>query len=94
MLVKDLLEITTGIAVIMHNNTIKTSFDFDVAKNSNLWIIERKYRELPTDLKELKVKKIYSECGMCVEVDFDINFYNKYKEFFKLQEYFDYKNNS
>lgn len=31
---------------------------------------------------------------MCVEVNFDINFYNKYKEFFKHQEYFDYKNNS
>lgn len=82
MLVKDLLEITTGIAVIMFNNTTKTSFDFDVAKNSNLWIIERKYRELPTDLNELKVKKIYSECGICVEVNFDNNFYDKYKEYF------------
>ena len=82
MLVKDLLEITTGIAVIMHNNTTKTSFDFDVAKNSNLWIIERKYLELLTDLKELKVIDIYSDCGICVEVNFDNNFYDKYKEYF------------
>lgn len=36
MLVKDLWEITVGMVVIMHNNTTKTSFDFDVAKNSNL----------------------------------------------------------
>lgn len=82
MLVKDLLEITTGIAVIMHNNTTKTSFDFDVAKNSNLWIIEKKYLELLTDLKELKVSDIYSDCGICIEVNFDNNFYNKYKEYF------------
>lgn len=94
MLVKDLWEIIAGMAIIMHNNITKTSFDFDVAKNSDLWIFERKYRELPTDLKELKVKKIYSAGGICVEVDFDVNFYNKYKEFFKHQEYFDYKNNT
>lgn len=66
----------------MHNNTTKTSFDFDVAKNSNLWITEKEYRKLPTDLKELKVIDIYSDCGICVEVNFDINFYNKYKEYF------------
>lgn len=82
MLVKDLLEITTGIAVIMNNNTTKTSFDFDVAKNSNLWIIEKKYLELLKDLKELKVIDIYSDCGICVEVNFDNNFYDKYKEYF------------
>lgn len=82
MLVKDLWKITVGMTVIMHNNTTKTSFDFDVAKNSNLWIIERKYRELPTDLKELKVIDIYSDCGICVEVNFDNNFYDKYKEYF------------
>lgn len=82
MLVKDLLEITTGIAVIMHNKDTKTSFDFDVAKNSNLWITEKEYRELLKDLKELKVLDIYCDCGICVEVDFDINFYNKYKEYF------------
>ena len=82
MLVKDLWKITVGMTVIMHNNTTKTSFDFDVAKNSNLWIIEKKYLELLKDLKELKVLDIYCDCGICVEVDFDINFYNKYKEYF------------
>lgn len=82
MLVKDLWKITVGITVIMHNNTTKTSFDFDVDKNSNLWIIEKKYLELLIDLKELKVSDIYSDCGICIEVNFDNNFYNKYKEYF------------
>lgn len=66
----------------MFNKDTKISFDFDVDKNSNLWIIEKKYLELLTDLKELKVSDIYCDCGICVEVDFDVNFYNKYKEFF------------
>lgn len=37
---------------------------------------------LMTDLKNLKVIDIYSDCGVCVEVDFNINFYNKYINYF------------
>lgn len=48
----------------------------------NLSIGTEAESDLMADLKNLKVIDIYSDCGICVEVNFDNNFYDKYKEYF------------
>lgn len=74
MLIEDLIQITNDIYIIMSNkkecNNIGFNFSMDISD------------DLMEDLKNLKVIDIYSDCGICVEVNFDINFYNKYKEYF------------
>lgn len=74
MLIEDLIQITNDIYIIMSNkkecNNIGFNFSMDIPD------------DLMEDLKKLKVIDIYSNCGICVEVDFDVNFYNKYKEYF------------
>lgn len=74
MLIEDLIQITNDIYIIMSNkkecNNIGFNFSMDIPD------------DLMEDLKKLKVIDIHSNCGICVEVDFDVNFYNKYKEYF------------
>lgn len=74
MLIEDLIQITNDIYIIMSNkkecNNIGFNFSMDIPD------------DLMEDLKKLKIIDIYSDCGICVEVDFDVNFYNKYKEYF------------
>lgn len=74
MLIEDLIQITNDIYIIMSNkkecNNIGFNFSMDIPD------------DLMEDLKKLKVIDIYSDCGVCVEVDFNINFYNKYINYF------------
>lgn len=76
MFVKDLIQITKGIYIVMTNKKECKSFGF------NFSIGTEAEADLMADLKNLKVIDIYSDCGICVETDFDNNFYNKYKEYF------------
>lgn len=76
MLVKDLIQITKGIIIVMTNKKECERFFF------NFSIGTEAEADLMTDIKNLKVIDIYSDYGVCVEVNFDINFYNKYKEYF------------
>lgn len=74
MLVKDLIQITKGIYIVMTNKKEYKSFGFNFSIGTEA--------DLMTDLKNLKIIDIYSDCGVCVETEFDNNFYNKYKEYF------------
>ena len=74
MLIKDLIQITNDIYVVMTNKKEYKSFGFDFSIGIEAGLM--------ADLKNLKVINIYSDCGICVETDFDNNFYNKYKEYF------------
>lgn len=74
MLVKDLIQITKGIIIVMTNKKECERFCFNFSIGTEA--------DLMADLKNLKVIDIYSDCGICVETDFDNNFYNKYKEYF------------
>jgi hypothetical protein len=76
MLVKDLIQITKGVIIVMTNKKECKSFGF------NLSIGTEAEADLMADLKNLKVIDIYFDCGIRVEVNFDNNFYNKYKEYF------------
>lgn len=74
MLIEDLIQITNDIYIIMSNkkecNNIGFDFFMDIPD------------DLMEDLKKLKVIDIYSDCGVYVEVEFNINFYNKYINYF------------
>lgn len=76
MLVEDLIQITKDIYIVMTNKKERKIFGFIFSIGTEA------EADLMADLKNLKVIDIYSDCGICVEVNFDNNFYNKYKEYF------------
>ena len=73
MLVKDLIQITKGIYIVMTNKKECKSFGFNFSIGTEA--------DLMADLKNLKVIDIYSDHGVCVETEFDNNFYKSKNSF-------------